>query len=358
MNCLIVTPHRLGIREMAERVGEEWEAMGHSVEYILARGAAARIGPITIGVPGIAVWWYRTLRNIAACHEKYDLIWTHQPIAPAVPTTDETFWNKTVATIHTTLTREYELTREGVYPKRLLPYYWLAKTAETRFHHKLAALDMIGPLYTVVSPHLQDEIEPLGIDQATYLPNGILTPSNQEFVPIRAEYDIPEDATVIFNIGSLTNQKRPVRFAELMRIVTNELNNTYVVMAGDGPLHETVESYTSESLHSLGYISDEEKWRWFADADIFASLSAYEGMPIATAEALSFELPVILSDIPSHRHLLEEYDATGSLVPDDADEIVTAIKTLQSKQSAVSLMTWRAVADQYLDIIQSLDYQS
>jgi glycosyltransferase involved in cell wall biosynthesis len=351
MNCLVVTPHRLGIREMAERVGEEWEQMGHDVEYILAKGAAARLGSVTIGVPGIAIWWYRTLKDIAAHHEDYDLIWTHQPVAPALPTIDEAFWNKIVATIHTTLGREYELVQEGIYPTRLLPYYWLAKTAEARFHRKLTTIEATGPHYTVVSPHLKAEIEPFGVNRTTYIPNGILTPTNQTFDPIRKEYDIPKDATVVFNIGSLTNQKRPVRFAELMQAVTETLDNTYVVMAGDGPRREAVEAYTSERFRVLGYVSEAEKWRWFADADIFASLSAYEGMPVATAEALSFGLPVILSDIPSHRHLFEEYAATGTLVNDDTDEIATAVERLRGERSVVSLPTWRGVAEQYLDVL-------
>lgn len=351
MDCLVVTPHRLGIREMAERIGEEWEKMGHDVEYILAKGAAARIGPVTIGVPGIALWWYRTLKEIANDHDDYDFIWTHQPVTPALPTTEEAFWNKTVATIHTTLRHEYKLVREGVYPKRLQPYYWLAKTAEARFHCELTAFGATGPRYTVVSPHLNREIEPFGITKTNYIPNGILTPTNRTFDPIRSEYDIPENATVVFNIGSLTNQKRPARFAELMQTVTELLDDTYVVMAGDGPHREVVEGYTTERFRVLGFISEEEKWQWFADAGIFASLSGYEGMPIATAEALSFGLPIVLSDIPSHRHLLEEYDATGTLVNDDTSEIVTAIKRLRGERSTVSLPTWRNVAEQYLDIL-------
>lgn len=37
MNCLVLTPHRFGIPEMVERVGAEWEAMGHDVDYRLAQ---------------------------------------------------------------------------------------------------------------------------------------------------------------------------------------------------------------------------------------------------------------------------------------------------------------------------------
>ncbi|WP_246988394.1 glycosyltransferase family 4 protein [Halorientalis marina] len=337
---------------MAERVGEEWGALGHDVDYILAKGAAARVGTITIGVPGIALWWYRTLKEIAANHQQYDLIWTHQPVAPLLPTTDSTFWNKVIATTHTTLHREYELVREGVYPTRLLPYYWLAKTGEAHFHQSLATIDAAGPHYTVVSPHLRDEINQFGIETSTYIPNGVFTPEADSFEPIRSKYGIPETATLVFNIGSLTPQKRPEVCAQHLRAAAETLDDTYVVMAGDGPLREAVSSHASESLRVIGYVSENEKWRWFSDADIFASLSAYEGMPVATAEALSFNLPVVLSDIPSHRHLVETYDAAGSLITDDTAEIAKAIATHRNERSAVSLPSWPAVAEQYLEIIQ------
>lgn len=351
MNCLVVTPHRLGIPEMAKRIGAEWEAEGHEVEYILANGEAAQVGPITVGAPGIALWWYRTLKDLASNHAQYDLIWTHQPIFPRLPSTDKSFWNKVVATIHTTLRREYELTRTGVYPRKLTPYYWFAKRIEARSHEKLTDFGYDGPHYTVVSPHLQSEIEPFGIEESTYIPNGVFTPEQDTFDSIRDEYDIPQEATVVFNVGSLTQQKRADSFARYMRTVTESLDDTYVVMAGDGPLRAEVQSYASKRLRTLGFVSDEEKWRWFADADIFASLSAYEGMPVATAEALSFNLPVLLSDIPSHRHLVSTYDATNELIDLDVDSIITAITTLKDGESNVSLPNWQSISKQYLELV-------
>jgi glycosyltransferase involved in cell wall biosynthesis len=351
MNCLIITPHRLGIPEMAQRIGREWKSLGHNVEYILADGAAAQLGSITIGAPGIALWWYKTLKHIASDHQEYDLIWTHQPIMPRLPTTDRTFWNKVIATIHTTLGREYELTLEGIYPRKLIPYYWFVKTIESQSYQALTNLDYSGPRYTVVSPHLRQEIEPFGIDDATYIPNGVFTPKQESFVPIRNEYGIPPDATVVFNIGSLTPQKRADTFAQCMDKVTHSLNDVFVIMAGDGPLREDIESYSSEYLRVPGYISDDEKWRWFADADIFASLSAYEGMPVATAEALSFDLPTILSDIPAHRHLVESYGPTAKLVKNDVGEIIDAIINLRGAKSDVELPNWPEVAKKYIGLL-------
>jgi glycosyltransferase involved in cell wall biosynthesis len=222
---------------------------------------------------------------------------------------------------------------------------------EARTHRKLTGLDADGPHYTVVSPHLRDEIAPFGVKEATYVPNGVFAPGEETFAPIRADHGIPEDATVVFNVGSLTTQKRPVRFAELLRAVTDDHEDIHVVMAGDGPLRDDVEAHASDQVHVLGYVSDEAKWRWFADADVFASLSAYEGMPVASAEALSFDLPLVLSDIPSHRHLLDTYDATGRLVGDDADGIATAVAALRGRRSNATLPTWREVAGRYLDLV-------
>ena len=250
------------------------------------------------------------------------------------------------------LGREYELTREGIYPQKLLPYYWFVKTIESRSNRMVTNLGCVGPHYTVVSPHLQDEIRPYGVENPTYIPNGVFTPEQDSFTPIRGEYNIPSDATVIFNIGSLTSQKQATVFARTMRAVTEIRDNTYVIMAGDGPLRDEVEEYASAYLRPLGYISDTEKWRWFADADIFASLSAYEGMPVATAEALSFDLPLVLSEIPSHRHLVETYRPTAELVGYDIGEIRCAIDDVDGRQSDVKLPDWTELARQYLETMR------
>ena len=355
MNCLVITPHRYGIREVAERIGAEWEEMGHQVDYELARGDAARIGPITVGTPGIALWWYRRLRELAKGSDEYDLIWTHQPVAPTLPTRDQAFWNRVIVTFHTTLCAEYELARKGIYPRRLLLYHWITKKLEERFYRRLQSLDEPGPHYTVISPHLHDEVAQFGIgpDETSIIPNGVFTPDQREFNPIRDKYDIPADATLVFSIGSLTPQKRPASFAQLMNTATDRTEDVYCVIAGKGPLQDAVEEHASDRLHVLGYVSDEDKWRWFAEADIFATLSAYEGMPIAALEALSFGVPVLLSDIPSHRNLINQYDTTGALVSDDVDAIRSAIKRLRDESATVTLPNWHETAAAYLEVASS-----
>lgn len=347
MDILVVTPHRYGILEVAERVGAEWESMGHGVEYLTPRGAAARVGPVTVGVPGIAVWWYRTLRRLSR-ESDHDLIWTHQPVAPLLPTTDAEFWRRVLVTFHTTERAEYQLARDGIYPRRLLPYLWFTKSLEARFYRRLASLDG-GPTFTVVAPHLADEVAPLGVEGAAHVPNGVFVPDRSEYEPIRGEYGIPGEATLVFNVGSHTSQKRPVRFAETMREVVDASDGVYCVMAGTGPLYDDVSEIAGGRLIAPGFVEDEEKWRWFAEADVFASLSAYEGMPMATMEALSFGLPVVLSDVPAHRGVLEEFHVEGRLVAGSPEEVRRALIAVQAGSGAPpNLPDWSEVARDYL----------
>ena len=193
----------------------------------------------------------------------------------------------------------------------------------------------------------------MGVTESRYIPNGVFTPDITTLEPIRHEYGIPDDATVIFNVGSLTTQKRPGLFAEVMSDAVERLENVYCLMAGTGSYEDAVSRHRSERFKPLGYISEEEKWRWFADADMFASLSAYEGMPVASAEALSFGLPLLLSDIPAHRHLLSEYDATGELVDASVNQVVTAINRLRGRRTHVDLPTWEEVAKRYMEVAVS-----
>lgn len=351
MNCLVLTPHRLGIKEVAERVGTEWEQMGHDVRYDLPDGAAARVGGVTVGVPGIARWWQKRFRELAGT-DKYDLVWTHQPISPTVP--DGAFWDATVVTFHTTERAEYRLAREGVYPWTRVPYLWVTSQLERSFYTRLESTVDAGPTYTVVSPHLNDETASFGVSDARYVPNGIARPDRTAFTPIRERLGIPPEATLAFSLGSHTPQKRPVECARVLNAVCEREESVHAVIAGDGPLHDDVRSAaTSERVHVPGYVSDEQKWRWFADADVFVSLSAYEGMPVATLEALSVGTPAVLSEIHAHRNVIEQYDVDGALVDGSVTSVANAITSLAEKTTRVTVPTWNEVAEEYLTAVRA-----
>jgi glycosyltransferase involved in cell wall biosynthesis len=73
-------------------------------------------------------------------------------------------------------------------------------------------------------------------------------------------------------------------------------------------------------------------------ADAFVSASVGEGMPNAVLEAMACGLPLLLSDIPGHRELVEP-DVNGALVtPDEPAALVAALEALVAEPSALKAM--------------------
>ena len=87
-----------------------------------------------------------------------------------------------------------------------------------------------------------------------------------------------------------------------------------LVIAGDAD-HETFYSRELKKLAAetpgvvlTGFVSGKRLGELFSNAGLFVLPSYYEGLPIALLEALSYGLPVLVSDIPQHKELpLENY---------------------------------------------------
>jgi glycosyltransferase involved in cell wall biosynthesis len=59
-------------------------------------------------------------------------------------------------------------------------------------------------------------------------------------------------------------------------------------------------------VHFTGYLPTSAIWALMKKASIFASLSSYEGCPNAVMEAMVCGCPLVISDIPAHRQILDE----------------------------------------------------
>jgi glycosyltransferase involved in cell wall biosynthesis len=63
-----------------------------------------------------------------------------------------------------------------------------------------------------------------------------------------------------------------------------------------------------------------------ASADVLVSPSLGEGLPVAVMEAMASRCPVILSDIPQHRELLEGSDFVPLVPPGDVEGFAREIR--------------------------------
>ena len=71
-------------------------------------------------------------------------------------------------------------------------------------------------------------------------------------------------------------------------------------------LYQVIEECRPTNIETTGIIGREEVYCHFMNSDIFVSSSLWEGLPIGVMEAMACGLPVILSDIPAHREIVEK----------------------------------------------------
>ena len=142
-----------------------------------------------------------------------------------------------------------------------------------------------------------------GVDENFYSPL-----ENKEYVIKRDDLHIPEDAIVFIFIGYLIKRKDPLTLVEAFKDFSLKHNKkVHLLMMGDGELMQACKSVCNgEQITYLGNCSDIRPYLNISDYYISPSLS--EGFPTAVLEALSMGLGCILSDIPPHIEMLNNFE--------------------------------------------------
>jgi glycosyltransferase involved in cell wall biosynthesis len=169
-----------------------------------------------------------------------------------------------------------------------------------------------------------------GIDRSNFkiIPNGIelrdprLEISRQEAFE---RLGIPLNHRLILSIGRLWHQKGYkdlIWAAEMLRILRSEVS--YVIL-GEGPERQRLEAYrdnvrAAASVHLIGHRLD--AMQILPHADLLWNGSLYEGQSNVILEAMQAGVPVLATDIPGNRDLIEN-EKTGILFPvGDVDRLM------------------------------------
>lgn len=132
-----------------------------------------------------------------------------------------------------------------------------------------------------------------------------------------------QDKTIkLLTVARLESPKR----VDLLIEATKDLDNIELHIVGDGSQRNYLESIKHKNVIFNGEI---DGFNDFKNYDIFALISDSEGLPLSALEAMSSELPIVLSDVGGCFELIDE---NGILIKNNVDEIKNAIiNTISNK---------------------------
>lgn len=139
----------------------------------------------------------------------------------------------------------------------------------------------------------------------------------------------PDDLPVVVFVGALTEGKRPDRFVEAVAALRSRGSRFRAVLIGDGALRAELEGPALDAgIELLGSRSDVAELLGRADVMVFPSRPRGEGMPGVLIEGGLSALPIVATDVPGVRTVIED-GTTGFVVdPEDLDGMVAGLARL------------------------------
>lgn len=214
----------------------------------------------------------------------FDILHTHG-IIPDILSSRLRTTAKRIATIHNNMYEDY------------LDTYGYAKSRIFIALH-MAALKKLDEcvccsksVYDVMKRHLPN---------VSFIRNGI-EPAQAHSLVTREEVDVPEDARVFLYAGVLNSRKNVAWLID--NFVRYHENDEYLLVLGRGEKEAECKEKADDHIRMLGFQTDPIVYMNISD--VYVSASKSEGFSISVLEALSCGLGLLLSDIPSHREVVE-----------------------------------------------------
>jgi glycosyltransferase involved in cell wall biosynthesis len=145
----------------------------------------------------------------------------------------------------------------------------------------------------------QDKIRPCwnGVDPAKYDPARV---SNEDRLAQRRRYGVQDHETLLFFIGRLVTVKGADKLVRAMPQILKDFPNTKLLILGIGDMENELRS-TADGLgihdrviFRTEFVSEEERIRHYAAADIVVLPSLYEPFGIVCTEAMSMAKPTVV----------------------------------------------------------------
>ncbi len=168
-------------------------------------------------------------------------------------------------------------------------------------------------------------------------------------------YEIPEGRLVFVYLGLFVAGRG---IEKLLDVFSNQKIDSHIVFIGRGPQREIIEKYEkiNSRIHLHESVPHEQVVALVANADYGlcfvenVSLSDYYSLPNKLFEYAFAGVPVLASDFPDMRKVIEEYEL-GAVTDSDLNSITNSIAALQevgrrSLTKDLLPLSWQAQAEQ------------
>ncbi len=141
------------------------------------------------------------------------------------------------------------------------------------------------------------------------------------------------DTFQVVSVGRLIPRKDPVTLLSAFRIAREA--SDHLLFVGDGSQRKDVLDRAAtygfgDQVLVTGLVDREQVYRHMAGSSVFVSTSRGEGLPVAVLEAMACGLPVVLSDIPSHREIAASVDFVPLVPPEDVHAFAAEIERFRT----------------------------
>lgn len=131
------------------------------------------------------------------------------------------------------------------------------------------------------------------------IPLGFVQPRFQRVT--RKDLGLPEDRTILISVGRLVKRKGYEYAIKAVDDLVRQGQAVTYAIIGDGPEEETLRTlvrdiHLEDTVMFLGYRTDEEKYQYLSNADIYILPSLHEGFGICLLEAMYCGLPIVATN--------------------------------------------------------------
>ncbi|HEY7463214.1 MAG TPA: glycosyltransferase family 4 protein [Candidatus Limnocylindria bacterium] len=298
-------PHPGGVNEHVRHTYEAMRRMGHDVWIITSKygkertteGHVIRLGtgyafPANGSMGRVTLSWrFKERARLLLARHRFDVLHFHEPLVPFLSPTvldqsDVVPEMVNIATFHAF----------GGFS----PSYWIGR----RFAGRLAA-KLDGRI--AVSGAARHFINRYFPGDYTIIPNGV---DLDRFADAEPFEELRDGTINILFVGRFEERKGLIHLLKAYHRLRKRHVDARLLVIGTGPKAREYRRYVGlrgvRDVEFLGHVSDDDKARYFASADIFcAPATGQESFGIVLLEAMAAGVPIVASDIHGYKNVVQ-----------------------------------------------------